>query len=232
MVRYMADSVDCHQFHPVVTVPGVGPQPVSLTAGYLPPSSFAASSQACGGTSVKIDVAAVHPEADVLDIEVGDATPASAPAWVIAHNKVRPDYPAILYCNRSTIHAVANALAAAGLTVIKDYRWWIATLDGTQTVADMTGVTAVQAWGASSFPNNIDLSVVYDDNWKKATPVPVSTVPGVWNHVISFVPSGSVYVLTGLGQDNNLWWVVYDPATNTWNTPTLVGTLKWGPNKP
>lgn len=234
MVRYMADSVDCRAFHPTVSVPGGGgTQPISLTAGYLPPSSYSASSQACGGTNVKIDVAAVRPDADVLDIETGDATPASAPGWVKAHNALNTGYPAVLYCNRSTITAVANALAAAGLVVNTDYKWWIATLDGTKTVPDMTGVTAVQVWSANYFPDNIDLSIVYDDNWKKAVvPPSITTLPGTWNAIISLVPSGAVWLLTGLGTDNNLWQVVYDPATKTWNVPYILATVKWGPNKP
>lgn len=231
MVRYMADSVDCKQFHSVVSVPGVGVSAVSLTAGYLPPSSFAASSQACGGTNVKIDVAAVHPEADVLDIETGDATPASAPAWVIAHNKVRTDYPAILYCNRSTIHAVANALAAAGLVVNRDYKWWIATLDGTQAVADMTGVVAVQVWSAKYFANNIDLSIVYDDAWKKA-PVPpsVPALGGIWRSIISITPfpDNTGWVLNGIGIDLNLWQAQFSNASGTWGNPYLWSTIKFG----
>lgn len=165
MVRYMIDSTDCRNFVPIVSVPGVGREIVSLYAGYQG-GSYQKSSHACGNVNVEIDVDGTHPWADVLDIEVGDATPNSAPAWVIAHNK-QSAYPAILYCNRSTIHAIANYLAAAGLQVNKDYKWWIATLDGTQTVPDMTGVVAVQVWSANFFPGlNIDLSIIYDDSWK------------------------------------------------------------------
>lgn len=172
MVRYMADSIDGHSFTSTVTVPGAGVQPVSLFAGYVG-GTHSVSSHDTGVINVNIDVDGTHPNADVLDIEVGDATPATAPGWVKAHNVLNLGYPAILYCNRSTITAVANALAAAGLAVVKDYRWWISTLDGTTAVPDMTGVTAIQAWSAKYFPNNIDLSIVYDDAWK----VPVVTEP-------------------------------------------------------
>jgi hypothetical protein len=32
-----------------------------------------------------------------------------------------------------------NAMNAAGLRIVHDFRLWIATLDGTKTVPDMTG---------------------------------------------------------------------------------------------
>lgn len=195
MVRYMADSVDCAQFTKHVQVPGKGLQLVSLTAGYLPPSSYADSSQRCGGTDVKIDVAGVHPEGDVLDVEQGDATPDQAPGWVKSHNATHPAYPGIIYCNRGTITAVANALAAANLQVVRDYRWWIATLDGTERVADMTGVTAIQVWGASHFPDNIDLSIVYDDSWKAAT-VAVDLTPAAIEAIATAI-RGDKFTLPG-----------------------------------
>lgn len=184
MVRYMADSIECSQFPAAVSVPGVGVQPVSLRAGYVG-GTHEASSHACGPVDVDIDVDGTHPSADVLDIEPGDATPDTAPSWVQRHNAVS-SFPAVLYCNRTTIHAVANALAAAGLQVVKDYRWWIATLDGTTSVADMTGVVAVQAWGSSYFPTNIDLSVVYDDSWK-ASSVTAPTNPSINDQIADSV---------------------------------------------
>jgi hypothetical protein len=46
-----------------------------------------------------------------------------------------------------------NEMNAAGLEIVRDFRTWIATLDGTQRVHDMTGVT--------------DESIVYDDNWHR-----------------------------------------------------------------
>lgn len=165
-MRYMADSTDCRQIPQSIRLPNRSVVPISLRCGYRG-GSYERSSHACGSVDVDIDVDGTHSNTDVLDIELGDATPDSAPNWVINHNKVRSDYPAILYCNRSTIHAVANYLSNAGLQVVKDYRWWIATLDGTQTVGDMTGVTAVQVWGSNFFSSNIDVSIVYDDAWKQ-----------------------------------------------------------------
>lgn len=174
MVRYMADSVDCTAIPDNIMVPAVGVRPISLRCGYAAPSSYHRSSTSCGNVDVMIDVAATNPSADVLDIENGDATPASAPAWVQAHNALGGGFPAILYVNRANITAVANALTAAGLQVVRDYRWWISTLDSTTAVADMTGVVAVQAWNSAMMGANIDLSVVYDDTWKASGPATYS----------------------------------------------------------
>lgn len=165
MVRYMIDSIDCTNFTATIPVPGMGTQPVTFRAGYVG-GSYEKSSHKCGNINVDIDVNGSHPSADVLDIEVGDATPNTAPGWVKAHNATNPIYPAILYCNRSTRSAVAAACSAAGLQVGRDYRWWISTLDGTTSLSDMIGVTAIQAWGANYFSHNIDLSIVLDDAWK------------------------------------------------------------------
>ncbi len=71
----------------------------------------------------------------------------------------------------------------AGLHIVKDFRLWIATLDGTQAVHDMTGVTAVQykrarkrkpdgTWAEapsdSVTEGHFDESLVYDDDWHRA----------------------------------------------------------------
>lgn len=186
MVRYMADSIDCANFSPPnVNVPGRGIQQIALDAGYSN-GSFHASSQACGTTPVQIDVNGTNPGADVLDIETGDATPSSAPNWVFAHNAHGgTTFPAVLYCNRSNISAIANYCANAGLLPGRDFWWWISTLDGTTSVPDMTGVLAVQAWGSNYFNDrNIDLSVVYNDAFKPTAPPP----PPIGDELVVHVP--------------------------------------------
>ena len=194
MVRYMADSIDCGNFSPPnVTVPGAGNQPIALTAGYAN-GSFHNSSQACGPTNVQIDVNGTAPGADVLDIETGDATPSSAPAWVFAHNAHGgTTFPAVLYCNRSNITAIANACANAGLLPGRDFYWWISTLDGTTSVPDMTGVVAIQAWGSGYFGGrNIDLSIVYNDAWKPTfVPPPPITPTHISEENQVLVPAGT-----------------------------------------
>lgn len=200
MTRYMADSVDgVALVDRTVDVPGVGVQPIGLTAGYAN-GTFHASSQDHGATDVQIDVNGSSPGADVLDIENGDATPLQAVAWVHGHNAHGgTTFPAVLYCNRSTQPVVENLLTANGLQVDRDYKWWIATLDGT-TVVQGPGVLAVQAWNAGSFtPRNIDLSIVYDDSWKPSgapAPLPVSTEDEMFTFSLPPNSTGGRYPLT------------------------------------
>ena len=66
------------------------------------------------------DPAASDPAADVLDIEAGAATPASAPGWVrralaSRASQARPGQrsPAV-YISQSQVTEVVNALAAGG----------------------------------------------------------------------------------------------------------------------
>ena len=130
---------------------------------------------------VFIDISGDHPHAGVLDVEPGCAPIEAAPPWVRARRRLLPDaYPPILYANRTTLTPLFNALEADGLHVVRDFRLWIATLDGTRKVADMTGVTAVQYkrgrnrdeqghWteepGPAVAEGHFDESIVYDDEW-------------------------------------------------------------------
>jgi hypothetical protein len=131
-----------------------------------------------------IDVNGSRPDAaDILDVEQGDATPAQAAIWAKARHQLHPHaYPPIIYCNRATLTPVFNALNAVGLAVGPGFRLWIATLDGTKRVADMTGVTAVQHAGETQTGGHYDESVVYDDTWlappKPPPPPPPPPGPG------------------------------------------------------
>ena len=128
-----------------------------------------------------IDVNGTHPAADVLDVETGDATPAGAVLWVKAKRALQLGathtlYPPVLYCNRATLTPLFNAMHAAGYRVVQDFRLWVATLDGTTHLADMTGVTAVQARGEAQTGGHYDESVVYDPAWL-APPAPPPAGP-------------------------------------------------------
>ncbi len=119
--------------------------------------------EADGIPTARIDVIGDAPgAAGVLDIENGDATPDTAPQWIRERKALTGGGRCVLYVNRSNITAAANACQAAGLLPGRDFSWWIATLDGqTKTVADMTGVVAVQWISHGSY----DESVVYDATW-------------------------------------------------------------------
>jgi hypothetical protein len=78
-------------------------------------------------------------DADCLDIETGDATPASAPAWVRRQHARGLNRP-VAYANRSTMPAVIRALRAAGIKRSQVRLW----------VADYTGRPhlPILSWGA------------------------------------------------------------------------------------
>ena len=113
-----------------------------------------------------IDVNGSNTGADILDVEIGDASVSTAVSWVSAKRRAQPShYPPIIYCNRSTLTSLFNAMASHSLKIVTDFRLWIATLDGTKTVADMTGVTAIQYAGEAQTHHHYDESIVYDNHW-------------------------------------------------------------------
>lgn len=161
MTRLMRDSTNLKD----IPIHGT-----DLVAGYVN-GGFIASEEAFarfrGIPHVHIDVMGTDPdEAGVLDFEKGNpGTPKKCVEWAAKRNKLHPGYPAVIYCDRSHLTPLFNAMNAAGLRVVHDFRLWIATLDGTKTVPDMTGVTAVQFAGESMTGGHYDESIVYDDAW-------------------------------------------------------------------
>lgn len=92
--------------------------------------------------SVTRDVT-VAKDARCLDIETFDARPEDAPRFVferLHHGHT----DALLYVNRSNRGAVILRCASAGLVLGHHYWLWVATLDGTTRLHDMTGVQAIQ----------------------------------------------------------------------------------------
>jgi hypothetical protein len=126
-----------------------------------------------GIQTVRIDVSATSPgSCSILDVEKGDATPDGAPGWAKQRHSLTGDMP-LIYVNRSNVTAVFNAMNAAGMQIVRDFKIWVATLDGvTRTIPDMTGVVAVQ-WKretANSGSGHYDESIVYDDTWHPVKP--------------------------------------------------------------
>lgn len=158
MTRTMRDST----FAPNVPISGT-----DIAAGYIN-GRFLWTGADFGRfhNHATIDVLGTSPGADVLDVEIGDATVPTAVIWAHAHNNLHTAYPAIIYCNRATLTPLFNAMLAAGYRVGHDFRLWVATLDGTKKLADMTGVTAVQYAGQAQTGHHYDESIVYDDAWK------------------------------------------------------------------
>lgn len=145
-----------------VKLPGIGTVPISLKFGYVNGLYYWHSIF----PDAWIDVNGSDPKADILDVEKGDATPDRCPTWAKDHNKAGTDFPAVIYCNRSNLTPVFNAMDAAGLHIARDFYTFVSTLDGTLRLPDMTGVVAVQAFGAAQLGFNADVSLVYNDNFK------------------------------------------------------------------
>lgn len=83
-------------------------------------------------------------DAECLDVETGDATPSQAPAWVrrqLARGVHRPG----LYANLSTMPAILDALAAAGIHR-NQVRLWVAhwTYSAVRAAAELNSFDAVQ----------------------------------------------------------------------------------------
>jgi hypothetical protein len=136
---------------------------------------------------VTIDVSGADLDADVLDVETGDATPAGAYTW-LKGKIARGDPMPVVYCNRSTQPAVEQATRE--LIHGRDYWFWIATLDGTASLPDMTGVVAVQDKGANLTGGHYDESIVYDDAWKPPAPAPE---PPQRDYVVVELPDGASF---------------------------------------
>lgn len=104
--------------------------------------------------------------ADVLDVELGDATPSDAARWVQARTDAGFLRPTV-YCARSSMSTVAAALSGM------KYELWVA--DWTGQPHAIEGAVAVQYANPSTSGGHFDLSVVYDDFWPLTDP---STSPG------------------------------------------------------
>ena len=110
-------------------------------------------------------------KADVLDVETGDATPATANLWVQSwHVLKRPGLP-VLYVNRGNMGAVEAACKTGGSVLGTHYLLWVATLDGTEYTGP--GVAACQWKGQAQTGGHWDESVVYDASlWPTVTSSP------------------------------------------------------------
>lgn len=112
-------------------------------------------------------------DADCLDVENGDATPAQAPGWVIrqhARGVARP----VLYADLSTLPIVMLKVASAGIAR-RSVRLWMAHFDQVPNVPDgYDGHQYTDRWQG----RNVDASVVLDDFFElPPAPAPVKPRP-------------------------------------------------------
>ena len=115
---------------------------------------------------LSIAVTADH-DADCLDIENGDATPAQAPGWVIRQHARGVPRP-VLYANLSTMPVVVLRLEQAGIPR-KSVRLWMAHFDQHAVIPD--GFDAHQ-YSDTFQGRNVDVSVCLEDFFD-VPPVPV-----------------------------------------------------------
>ena len=124
-------------------------RPLRLDAGRLEPVS--------ARRHFHISVTADANMGDVLDVEVGDATPDQAHGW-ISMRKSSGLFRPTIYCSLDTVQAVRDGTREYVLG--KDYDIWVARYDGSPLNV-YTGTAAKQYAALTDY----DVSVVYDTSW-------------------------------------------------------------------
>jgi hypothetical protein len=107
-------------------------------------------------------------DADCLDIEKGDATPAEAPAW-FHRQRARGVYRPCFYASLSVMPEVIAALANAGIQR-HEYRLWVAHYTYVPHIEP--GYDACQ-WTDRALGRNLDESLCVDDFFGKPDPLGV-----------------------------------------------------------
>lgn len=141
-----------YQFYDSVT-PSAIPSSSQAVAVYAD-GNYAASPSQVGhrGLVLWIDTNGSDPNADVLDVEPGDATPTQAATWVAQKLDASPNSVAIVYTMQSEWPAVQAAINALPWWMPSHTRYWIADPTGVPHV--VPGSQATQwYWG-----QNYDIS--------------------------------------------------------------------------
>jgi hypothetical protein len=179
-----------------------------------------------GAVRIDQDAIASDPTADVLDVEAGAATTASAPGWVMRaaacySGARRPGQrrPAI-YMSRSRVTEVVNALTRAGIT--SGAGLWVADWGMTQAQA----ITEVQA-AAGPFPviavqhanlGTFDESVFSLPWLQDVSAAPAAGMritvppPGTWK-------DGALVTVIGPGPEGKTAWVTTTSDGKNWTAP-------------
>jgi len=164
------DSIDVSQI----------PADVTAAAGYLSGRwpTYAALRQRFPHAHLLSIAVNASEDADVLDVESGDATPAQAIGWVkrqIARKVYRP----VIYVQASTMPGLLSALSASGISR-SSVRLWSAHYDGPHICGPAScrypGVPACDGtqWTPNALGRNLDESLLLDDFF--ATPEPIVTI--------------------------------------------------------
>lgn len=171
------------------------------------------------------DPAAADHTADILDVESGAATVAECPGWVKQaqasfHNATRPGQrdPSI-YCSRSNVTPVVNALAAAG---VAHCPLWVASwgigMNGALSILNATSgpfpVIGVQYQNNGEFDSSVFLTSWLHNRSKTDPPKPAMP-PGQWNDPKFW--SWKEVATVGIGLDGTLHAFAFDPVKGTWS---------------
>ena len=166
-MRTMYDSVD------VSTIPANA----QMVAGYvdgLYANVYSLQRRFPHAVVVRIAVSSRTNDGHVLDVEPGDATPATAVAWVQMRRRAGVD-PSV-YCNTSQWPSVRKAFRDAG---VPEPHYWVAQWDNTPSIP--TGAVAKQYANPTLSHGQYDVSVVADhwpgvDAANNPRPVPVPAI--------------------------------------------------------
>jgi hypothetical protein len=143
--------------------PAPQPQPYQVYDSVTPsaiPAGAAVATYADGGYAVNpaqvaghshvtwIDTSGSDPRAAALDVEPGDATPATAANWTWQKLHAAAGSIAVIYTMRSEWPATQAAIATLPAAMQHQVRWWIADPTGVNHV--VPGASATQwYWGSS-----------------------------------------------------------------------------------
>lgn len=125
----------------------------NIVATYADGPFAVSQSQVSGAKWVLwIDVNGSDPNAEVLDVEPGDATPSTAASWAQARLTLHPNGYAVVYTMLSEWPAVQQAIGTLPQSMQSHVRYWIADPTGVPHV--VAGASATQwDWG-----QNYDIS--------------------------------------------------------------------------
>jgi hypothetical protein len=118
-----------------------------VVAAYATGHYAASPSDVAGrGPVLWIDTFGGDPRASALDVEPGDATPATAAHWAWRRLKAQPNSVARIYTMRSEWPAAQAAIRTLPSRMQSHIRWWIA--DPTGYPHNVRGAAATQwYWG-------------------------------------------------------------------------------------
>jgi hypothetical protein len=116
---------------------------------------------------VTITVTASADAGDVLDVELGNATPEQTAGW-IEMRKASGYYRPSIYCSRAAVPAVRQGTGNYILGI--DYDIWVADWTGSPHEVTAPGTPAATC-SATQYEStaNYDVSVVYDEGWPHRT---------------------------------------------------------------